>query len=275
MLRLEFELRRKHLTYGGFCREYDRVAGSIDSHLIGTAPGRAQFYRWLRGDVKGLPYPDRCRVLEAMFPGCTVAELFGLSGHGSANSQLVVEDSGRADIETVFASRSDFLQAMPPQQWLGSARTVDLMGISLNLLCQQSTDTDIVRMPEAGATIRCLFLDPAGEHIALREAEEGHVPGTLTNLTRLNIRVLERLRRLVSAEVTGRIEIRTYDAIPRFNLTMVDGELCVMQPYLPHARGVESPTFVARRSNRPAGIFSTFDNVFESAWSGARRAVSQ
>ncbi|MFC8045283.1 DUF5919 domain-containing protein [Nocardia sp. NPDC057353] len=272
MLRLEIELRRKHLTYGGFCREYDRVAASIDAHLIGTAPGRAQFYRWLRGDVKGLPYPDRCRVLQAMFPGCTVAELFGLSDPGSAP---IIDHPTQTAAETVFASRSDFLRTMPPQQWLRNAQSLDLMGISLNLLCQQSTDSDIVRMLEAGATIRCLFLDPAGAHITMREAEEGHAPGTLTHLTRLNIGVLERLRGLVSDEVTGRIEIRTYDAIPRFNLTMVDRELCVMQPYLPHARGLESPTFVTRRSSRPAGIFSTFDDVFRSAWNGAREAIPQ
>lgn len=77
LVRLKVELRRKHLqTYTAFCREYDRTARTIDTALVGTAPGRAQFYRWLSGALKGLPYPHHCRVLVAMFPGSTVEQLF-------------------------------------------------------------------------------------------------------------------------------------------------------------------------------------------------------
>jgi hypothetical protein len=32
--------------------------------------------RWLSGELKGLPYPDHCRVLEKMFPGWTIEQLF-------------------------------------------------------------------------------------------------------------------------------------------------------------------------------------------------------
>jgi hypothetical protein len=64
---------QKHAT---FAREWDSVARQIDPKLVGTWPRHAQFYRWLRGDLRELPYPDACRVLEAMFPEHAVKDLF-------------------------------------------------------------------------------------------------------------------------------------------------------------------------------------------------------
>jgi len=62
-------IRERHLTYESFCREWDRVARGVDDHLVSRWPGRAQYYRWLRGElVNGHPYPDACRMLEAMSP---------------------------------------------------------------------------------------------------------------------------------------------------------------------------------------------------------------
>src|SRR6266536_2707222 len=76
-VRLKVLLRQRHLqTYGTFCREYDKTALAMDADLVGTAPSRAQFYRWLSGDLEGLPYADHCQVLEKMFPGWTAAQLF-------------------------------------------------------------------------------------------------------------------------------------------------------------------------------------------------------
>lgn len=70
-------IRDRHLTYESFCREWDRVARGVDEHLVNRWPGRAQYYRWLRGElVNGHPYPDACRMLEAMFPGWSIESLF-------------------------------------------------------------------------------------------------------------------------------------------------------------------------------------------------------
>jgi len=70
-------IRQRHMSYEAFCREWDRVAKSMDDALIGHYPGRAQYYRWLRGDLSHKrPYPDACRMLEAMFPGWSVEGLF-------------------------------------------------------------------------------------------------------------------------------------------------------------------------------------------------------
>jgi len=70
-------LRQRHWqTYATFCRQYDEAAHGIDPVLVGRWPSRGQFARWLSGDIKGLPHPDHCRVLEAMFSGRPVQELF-------------------------------------------------------------------------------------------------------------------------------------------------------------------------------------------------------
>jgi hypothetical protein len=69
-------VRQRHWKYSTFCAEYARVAGELDPQLVGSRPSRAQFQRWLTGDLKRLPYPDACRVLEGMFPGWSVEALF-------------------------------------------------------------------------------------------------------------------------------------------------------------------------------------------------------
>ena len=62
--------------YGSFRAAYDKTARAVDRELGGTAPSRAQFHRWITGDLRGLPYSDHCRVLEHMLTGYTAAQLF-------------------------------------------------------------------------------------------------------------------------------------------------------------------------------------------------------
>jgi hypothetical protein len=76
-------LQQRHMqTHSAFCREYDKVAAGVDPILKGGWPSRAQFYRWLSGDLVGLPYTDHCRILETMFPGWKVDQLFEVHDGG-------------------------------------------------------------------------------------------------------------------------------------------------------------------------------------------------
>ncbi|HET9255316.1 MAG TPA: hypothetical protein VFO16_08960, partial [Pseudonocardiaceae bacterium] len=80
---LKVLLQQRHLqTHSAFRREYEKVAGELDPALRGGWPSKAQFYRWLSGDLIGLPYADHCRVLEGMFPGWKVEQLFQLHEGG-------------------------------------------------------------------------------------------------------------------------------------------------------------------------------------------------
>lgn len=105
-------IRQRHLSYEAFCREWDRVATPLDPVLKGRYPGRAQYYRWLRGDLANRrPYPDACRILEAMFPGWPVEKLFspyiadgpGSSGEAFAAMPDVLGPPGQADQPSIAA----------------------------------------------------------------------------------------------------------------------------------------------------------------------------
>ncbi|WP_228566733.1 DUF5919 domain-containing protein [Nocardia sp. SYP-A9097] len=271
-------------TVSSFNREYDRLARHVDPELVGCGPKKAQFYRWLAGDLSGLPYPHHCRILQAMFPEWSIGELFdqhseriGAPAHRISGPEsragIDAEQHQVAGVEAVYLSRMDFLRALPPQELFRDVQRIDMAGLSLNLLCQQCSDTDILALVRAGTHIRCLFLDPDGVHIRHRESEEGHAAGVLRSLTDLNIRTLAGIRARLPGEAAGSISIRIYDAPVRYNITLVDSGICVVQPYLPTARGVDSPTFVARRSDR-RGLFDTFAEVFETMWMNAQDGVS-
>lgn len=77
---------QKHET---FQTEYDKAARKVDQSLVGTCPSRAQLHRWMSGQVKKLPYPDACRVLEKMFEGWTAAQLFDAIDEQTSNDRSV------------------------------------------------------------------------------------------------------------------------------------------------------------------------------------------
>ncbi len=69
-------VRERHWRYETFRAQYEKAGVRVGAD--GTAPSQAQYYRWIAGQLKGgLPYPDACRVLEAMFEPWKAAELFG------------------------------------------------------------------------------------------------------------------------------------------------------------------------------------------------------
>ncbi|MFF4413416.1 DUF5919 domain-containing protein [Streptosporangium sp. NPDC001559] len=273
-------LQQRHWqTYKTFCKEYDKAAKLVDSTLQGKWPSRAQLHRWLSGELKGLPYSDHCRVLEAMFPGRTVEELFSPNStrnstprsdtHLPKNAAPSVEAAPApqlADVTAVFGSRSAFASTYPPTVLFDTAKEISAAGLSLNVLCQSYPDHRLKSLLENGTRIRCLFLDPKGTAIRAREDEEGYKDNTLVTLTALNINILTRLRDQLPREAADLLELRVYDETIRFNILIVDGATCVVQPYLPQARGVDSPTIVINDNTAADGLFPVFDRVFTSLW---------
>ncbi|GAA3472071.1 DUF5919 domain-containing protein [Nonomuraea roseola] len=266
-------------TYSTFCKEYDRAAAKVDPTLRGGYPSRAQLHRWLSGELKGLPYSDHCRVLEAMFPGRTASELFAAyapevpaqrTAPEPTTSAGCADETGpgpqMADVSAVFSSRSAFSAAFPPSTLFDGAKEISAAGLSLNVICQSYPDHQLKRLLESGTRIRCLFLDPAGSAIKAREDEERYTDGTLTTLTALNISMLSRLKARLTPEAAERLELHVYDETIRFNILIVDHATCVVQPYLPQARGVDSPTLVITDNTAADGLFPVFDQVFNEMW---------
>jgi Domain of unknown function (DUF5919) len=291
---LKILLRERHWKYSTFCAEYDKVAKTLDPGLTGSWPSRAQFQRWLAGGLRGVPYPDACRVLEAMFPGWKAEQLFTRypeqevnrrvrpgagepdRGHAAATEPAVSADDlvtdRYSDVIAVYASRSEFTAEMPAHTLFDHATSIRACGLSLNLLCQQYADHSLRRLAESGTSMQFLFLDPDGNAIRDRENEENYQQGTLSHLTRINIRsVQDRVRAVLTDEASTRLEIAIYDETIRFNIVVIDEQIAIVQPYLPGLRGIDSPTFVLRRRWENRGLFPVFDAVISSLWTRARK----
>jgi hypothetical protein len=100
--------------------------------------------------------------------------------------------------------------------------------------------------------------------IAAREREEQYEPGFLASLTTFNIQVLARLRDRLPAAARERVQLAVYDETIRFNIILVDDHTCVAQPYLPQARGIDSPALLLRRDIAPGGLYPVFEQAYEA-----------
>ena len=85
----------------------------------------------------------------------------------------------------------------------------------------------------------------------------------------MNVQTLvTRVRDRLDEPDGARLTIAMDSEVIRFNILLNDktddDRLCVFQPYLPAARGVDSPTFVANRRCPAAELYPTFEAVFEA-----------
>lgn len=69
-------IRERYWSYSRFCKEYDKVAKTLDKDLVGTYPSPSTYKRWTSGKIDGLPRSQPCAVLGVMFPDYTVEQLF-------------------------------------------------------------------------------------------------------------------------------------------------------------------------------------------------------
>ncbi|GHH61109.1 DUF5919 domain-containing protein [Lentzea cavernae] len=60
---------------------------------------------------------------------------------------------------------------------------------------------------------------------------------------------------------------------PTSTSAIIDQLKCLVQPYLPDARGVESPTLVIEKDETMPGLYTTFAQVFDSMWDRAREVA--
>ena len=172
-----------------------------------------------------------------------------------------------SDVTAIYRTRSEFVSSLPPHALFDGARHVRAVGLSLNLICQQYADENLRHLIKSGTTFRCLFLDPNGDAMKARESEEGYPRGHLAALTGLNIQTLqEYVKGRLPAQARKRLVIATYDQTLRFNILLVNSEICVAQPYLPATRGLDSPTFVIHRRWATAGLFPVFAEIFDDLW---------
>ncbi|MEM7355116.1 MAG: hypothetical protein AAF657_30180 [Acidobacteriota bacterium] len=96
--RLKSLLQQRHLqNHDQFTTEYERMADELG--IDSAPPSRAQFHRWLAGDLKDLPHARHCRVLERMFPRWSAPELLAENGDAppvQPNGRLLAESPTEA-----------------------------------------------------------------------------------------------------------------------------------------------------------------------------------
>ncbi|MGP4115063.1 hypothetical protein ACTWP5_29700, partial [Streptomyces sp. 4N509B] len=82
-------LQRRHLTtYEAFATQFRRAARELaeqvgDARLASLDVSSRQFDRWMAGELRTLPRPDTCRVVEHLL-GRPVDELFATPGEREA-----------------------------------------------------------------------------------------------------------------------------------------------------------------------------------------------
>jgi hypothetical protein len=175
-----------------------------------------------------------------------------------------------AGVQAVYPTRSAFLAALPPERLFAGAISVGMAGLSNNLICHHYADSQLEELLSLGTHVTCLFLDPFGPSTAAREQDECYEPGHLSHLTNLNISLLKRLRAQLPESARDNLVLATYEQTLRFNIVIVDrgdNQTAVVQPYLPHSRGVESPTLVIH--SREQGLFHTFKAVYDEILAGS------
>ncbi|MCX5172179.1 SAV2148 family HEPN domain-containing protein [Streptomyces antibioticus] len=213
-------------------------------------------------------------------------EMLGTSGDVPSARRLpvdAVEDlvgDRYADVVAVHSDRVRLLRQFPAEDIFDGSRRIDAIGIGLNLLVQNFSGRRLVRLAEAGARIRLLFLNPASSAVKRRERELGMKRGELSRSVEMNILHMRRVRSRLRDP--GAFQIQVYDETPRFTAYLVDGDgtdgVAVVQSYLRRMRGMEAPVLVLRNGNRvvksgeaeEVGLFSAYREEFELAWVDSR-----
>lgn len=250
---------QKHST---FTREWDKAARSIDPKLVGAWPRHAQFYRWLRGEIRELPYPDACRVLEVMFPEHDVKELFRPvlaqveqqeSGRVSARSAPTVstrELTGRTSPDIGLSNawpqtNSDVLDDLIARVEAASEE-VTVFGLTRNFYAKDEM-LPIFESKAIEVPVTFYVMEPNCEsrrdRYRLEPAEAAmEDPARYTREILRPLFLASQRVSLISSPVAG-MRIFTYNFPCSFAIEKID-DSCRVMLYGHGKRGTESPLFV-------------------------------
>ncbi|UNT01289.1 SAV2148 family HEPN domain-containing protein [Streptomyces tubbatahanensis] len=214
-------------------------------------------------------------------------EVLGAAPRGAASVERLPVDAVEelvgdrfADVVGVHADRVRLQRQLPAEDLFAGARRLDAIGIGLNLLVQNYSGRRLVRLAEAGCRVRLLFMNPASSALRRRERELGLKKGELARSVETNILHMRRVRSRLRDD--GAFEIHVFDETPRFSAYLVDGDgsdgLAVVQSYLRHARGMETPAFVLRGPGRQVSddydvegaLFPLYREEFDHFWADSR-----
>jgi hypothetical protein len=274
---LKVLLQHRHLqTYRAFCREYDRVAAVIDPTLRGGWPSKAQFYRWLSGDLVGLPFPDHCRILEGMLSGWTVDQLFQVHDGGidfvpePATPQAVTptvrpvsrtgsSDQGVDQVVAFYPHRADTPKHLWMDLLVNAQENIDLFANASLFLPEENPEAIEILKEKAvsGTRVRILLGDPDHPAMELRGREEmlfEAIPGRIKM-------ALAYYRPLVDVEG---VEFRLHGTSLYNSIFRYDDQMLVNQ-HIYGTYGYIAPILHLRKT-AGADLFDTYMKSLELVW---------
>ena len=250
--------------------------GVVDPTLRGGWPSKAQFYRWLAGDLVGLPFPDHCRILEGMFPDWKVDQLFQFHDGGiefvpePATPQAVTptvrpipqtgsSDQGVDQVVAFYPHRADTAKHLWMDLLVSSHEDIDLFANASLFLPEENPETiEILKEKAAsGVRVRTLLGDPAHPAMELRGREERlfeAIPGRIKM-------ALAYYRPLV--DVDG-IEFRLHGTSLYNSIFRYDNQMLVNQ-HIYGTYGYIAP-ILHLRNVADADLFDTYMKSLELVW---------
>lgn len=169
------------------------------------------------------------------------------------------------ELQHIYRTRTEFSRDFSYARMFDEAHTILAAGISLNAIAlTYSRDALLKAIIEENCTIQLCFLDPDGTRCAEREEEENYPTRTLADLTNVNILVMKTLYNQIertNPEHLKKLDIRTYNLTPRFNIYIVDDTLMTVQSYA-YGRGEDTPTLLLRRKTK-GGLFDFYAQAAE------------
>ncbi|MDQ3153297.1 MAG: hypothetical protein M3R63_16830 [Actinomycetota bacterium] len=245
---------QKHST---FVKEWDKTARVIDPQLVGSGPRHAQFYRWLRGELRELPYPDSCRVLESMFPQHSVKDLFGPCGPetvtrlardtstGTLHTTREPDPLGQARISRVWPRTDPEVLDDLVARVNGAQQEVTVFGLSRNFYAKD----DMLPLFESKAReipVTFYVMDPHCDSRRDRYRLEP-VEAAMEDPARYTREILRPLfaasQRIVPVTPTAGLRIFTFNFPCSFAIEKID-RTCRVMLYGHGKRGTEGPIVV-------------------------------
>ncbi len=153
------------------------------------------------------------------------------------------------DIQGIYKNRTEFNKHFSYPKLFEDAQHVIAVGISLNAIARNFDRESLLEsIISQGCTYELCFLEPYSANCKEREVEEGYDEDTLSDLTRINIRHMSRIRSALMKshpDLGEHLILKTYNLAPRFNIYIV-GDFMTVQCYA-YKRGEETPTFVVKQ----------------------------
>ncbi|MCO6005248.1 hypothetical protein NE236_09645 [Actinoallomurus purpureus] len=241
-VRLKALLRERHWqTHRTFTLEYDKAARKVDPSLVGRGPSRAQLHRWTSGEVKGLPYPDHCRVLEKMFPGWTAEQLFEhINDEQDAHEGIVIPASPNTSgtglpVEASVATSPIHIRPYVEAAFDREHVAIDFFGFSgetLHGVIQEPLDKIRAgQLKPRNLTLRILVPDVSKPMaVPCRSEDLGDDPEFRQRASRIMLRhgqaILDAVEELADLGIvdSAKAEIRVHDCPPLFKLYVLNNE---------------------------------------------------